>query len=110
MVLPFGDPPSTSIPTIDQMREDIVRGVVWKWNYKGIDGYITPDMLSNALQVYDSMQQGRYRRERIPAHVGVLLWRQTLDQYPDQMLTDEAGDETDAAAQPDQRPFEAGEV
>lgn len=77
--LPFAISPSIAVPTINHLRMDVNRGDMWwSWSYKGLIGYLSPSVLSNALYIWDATKQNRHRREPVPNHVGRFFWAQTV--------------------------------
>lgn len=75
--LPFGDPPSTSLPSVETLRRDLEVGRIWVWDYKGLKQFIPREVMSNALQDWDDWQMNKHRREPVPNHVGRFFWAQT---------------------------------
>lgn len=98
--IPFADPPTVNIPTLEVLRQDVAEGRSWLWNYKGVVGVIPWTVLYNELGIYDNWATMRGRRERMPRGVGRFTWSQTtlLDEAENTLeatASDEAGTEGD---------------
>lgn len=78
LALPFGDPPSTLVPTVEMLRADIADGMLWHWRYRGLLGILSLPVMQNALAAYDAYKRHRHQREPVPKAVGVFNWSDTI--------------------------------
>lgn len=66
------------IPMLADLIQSVGKGQAWHWNYQGLVGVLTPEVLSNGLDIYLAYKKQRNRREPIPRHVGRFFWAQTI--------------------------------
>jgi len=110
--MPFDDPPSTALPTEEDLEALVAAGGAIHWCYHGLVRVLLPATIADALDTYRAYKQQRHRRVPVPPHVGKFLWAQTvsmgeaaiadaLAKKPDQPPQAGPADEAASTGEPD---------